>query len=165
MIEILNSLFKLIDCINFIDKGKECFRYIKNIEKKFSTEEMKKKNFKSHKLQRTKALNLYSTKTFESQFNHTSDLENQKTIFSKKIKFVLKNFICVQKKKVINNVFSNLFKINLLTCKLKEISGFLMYTNSLRYSKFIISGNALFTQAIDQTISNIIKYFTFFQIH
>jgi len=165
MIEILNSLFKLIDCINFIDKGKECFRYIKNIEKKFSAEKLEKENFKSTKFQKNKALNLYSTKTFESQFNHTNELENQKIIFSKKIKFVLKNVMCVQRKKIINNVFSNLFKINLLSCKLKEISGFLMYNNSLRYSKFIISGNALFIQAIDQTISNIIKYFIFFQIH
>merc|ERR1712166_922443 len=145
-----------------IDRGKEHFRHIKNIENKISNKKLNLNITNFTISSQRKSLSQRSAKVFSSYPIRDNYFENQITKFRKKIKRILNKFIQFKKNKLNNQIFSKFFKLNIIFCMPEKIFGFLIHANSLRYSKFIVRSRILHSHSTEQTILNIIIYFIFF---
>ena len=144
------------------DQSKEIFRNLKFAEKKIA-----KKNLKfriiGKKLSSIEKNLLFNSKNENNlKLNLKGYYEEQKIEFKKKFNKSSTMVISFKKKKLLLRYYSQLFKLNLTSFSKKKIRGFLIQSNSLQYSKFIINNSFHDHIKPVAVMWNIVVYFIFF---
>lgn len=159
------SFFEMQYYFTILAHGKELYRSFKKIEIFFTWHSFNSNLIKIKTFNKSLVLKFNCKKTVTSKDNFVKYFKNQTIASRKSAEKIFCTIALVKKKKYMGNIYSKFFKLNLFLFKKLNITGFLIHSYSLKYSKLTFDNFSMVSSNLKYTLWDIIIYFIFFEIH